>query len=199
MSNTKVICTIFGDDMLRCDYKLLLAENERLKAEEDVWEKGKMTENEKIEALQNNKGPFGLMEEELQKKARKIGKGKFQIYLDTGWEMTVGDHFYGDTTYRLSPDYHEPEAKEEFELREIKLDPNGNGVFKRFGYDEDYVDVAPRKKGFVGYLFEDGKIRADNIAYQNKKNGSIWPSVTLKELDDREVEIIYATHVVYRN
>ena len=69
-----------------------------------------MTNEEKIKALKENTSAFGLMDKELQDKARDIGKRNFFYYSDD-WVRTSDNIFCGPGTYRLRPNYaEEPEV-----------------------------------------------------------------------------------------
>ena len=67
-----------------------------------------------IKALKENEKPFGLMSEEMQDKAKKIGKDtKFERFYASQWNVVNGELFSTNATYRLHPDYEEkPEIVE---------------------------------------------------------------------------------------
>ena len=120
----------------------------------------KMTNEEKIKALKENTSAFGLMDKELQDKAREIGKKEFR-FLErglSGWNTCARDSvFCPENIFRLRPDYTEDSEVIELEVKPDRFD-NALSMDTVLG-GKTYYTNAPSlcpKEGyrFAGYKYE---------------------------------------------
>ncbi len=151
-----------------------------------------------IEALQNNKEPFGLMStddftnEEMRAKAKEIdGVGVFLIFWTDGeWVERTVSGFGDKLTYRLRADY-----KEKPSVVECKVAFRHNGL-KWCNADNDpvdYIDKAPRNPDFIGFKYEDGGISSLSRLY--KLNEGDTQSIHYPVMG--EYEVLTPTHVLF--
>lgn len=159
-----------------------------------------------IEALKNNKMAFDLMEtseftnEEMQTKAVDLDNknAKFEIYKSGGWVNWTGHGFRRDTTYRLRPDYTEPEAGvEKWPVFEHQSDLR----FKRNLADMSdigrVIDTACRFPNFIGYLYEDGTVSPHKRLYVESHTKSLIASVQIEDVTP-DLKVLTPTHVLFR-
>ena len=161
-----------------------------------------------IKLLKKNKYPFGMwpepecygkeVGEEMQAKARGIGKKEFQFYSMNGWENPArDDNFCSYNVFRLRPDY-----KDELEIVEceITLNPESNIWCYRCPCSNDLVnaDSAHSCPGYrlSGFKFEDGKMYPISTVYKFKNKLITYYSIDIDRLD--EYEVLHATHVLFR-
>ncbi len=158
-----------------------------------------------IEQLKSNDKPFGLMSEEMQAKAKEIGKGGyFEFYNESGnsgvWTPNNRDsinEFACDMTYRLRADYTEP-AEDEYESCEISVDPEtGKLCYRRHAHVEEFIYTASSLPNFAGYRYEDGKICDTDLRFLDKAGSDLW-GVTLEQIKSGEAIPFRPTHVVFK-
>lgn len=150
-----------------------------------------MTDKELIQALKDNKKPFGLMSEEMQAKAASIDKtGMFLVYHVTGvWEERTPVLHYRDCTYRLRPDYEEDgevvKCEVELHNKQLKYGPRDGGWYRLHKVSTD--------PDFIGFLYE-GDSSAYPIArkYRDRDTGFAYD----RWKEGREV--LTPTHVLFR-
>jgi len=156
-----------------------------------------------IKALKENEKPFGLMSEEMQDKAKKIGKDtKFERFYASQWNVVNGELFSTNATYRLHPDYEE---KPEIVECEVKPPDTANMMWV------DTSPLAERNAGsntmdfcsctmhpdFIGFKYEDGSIQSVPRSFKGERDGEIWGSVLSSEkLSD--FKVLTPTHVVFK-
>lgn len=151
-----------------------------------------------IEALKKNEKPFGLMSEEMQEKAKKIGWNSFQYYHRDGHYRDVRpDGFVNSETYRLRQDY-----KEEPEV--VKC-PISKGASESYSGLLIYINLArnsletllcsaPNEPDFIGFLYEDGRISPLPRIYSD--NTGVW--FVHEKGDIVDWELLTPTHVLFR-
>ena len=151
-----------------------------------------------IKELKENKCAFGLMDKELQDKAKEIGHHCLEMAVDEDdrYIKWVGiDHIgrtYLERTYRLKPDYTEQPDRIELE---ITVNDFGYTYVKHHG-TRDYYTNAPAlcpKPGyrFVGYRYQHLKQpRCEPVIWLNRGCLASWqmsPGYGIK----------FPTHAVY--
>jgi len=141
-----------------------------------------MTNEEKIKALKENTSAFGLMDKELQDKARDIGKKEFR-FLErglSGWYTCARDSVFGiENIFRLRHDYaEEPEVIE----LEIKKNAYGELVVIFDGNNRTYT-MCPALCPMKGYRFKHYKYDDCN---------------SLKQVKHSRNETVFPTHAVYK-
>ncbi len=121
-----------------------------------------------IEQLKDNEKPFGRMSEEMQEKAKDIGKNNnFQRWVClNNWSTAGDDVFIVGSTYRLRDDYEEEPEIEEVGIRNVA----GDLIYKYGGVGRRYLDMVFRDPDFIGFK-KDGWIWGR--LYRNKKGPSI--------------------------
>ena len=65
-----------------------------------------------IQALKDNKEPFGMMDYESKKSALAIEKQNFEIKIEDSWHEGISGEFYPYHIYRLKPDYELPKEQQ---------------------------------------------------------------------------------------
>lgn len=154
-----------------------------------------MESKELIEALKDNKVPFGLMSSEMQAMARDIGFAEFECYENSNkyeWgplRIFQEYNFGQEYTYRLRPDY-QPEP----ELVEIPVLPDDDTGTLYF--DNSLLYEAISNPDFIGFKYEDGKI----LPYARKyvpgiKNVS---GLYAKDYTSGEYKVLTPTHCLFR-
>jgi len=161
-----------------------------------------------IKELKENKRPFGLMDKELQDKAREIGRvDNFEFWNKYEWQLIYGDgcDFILDTTYRLRSDYQEePEFVECEVYKNMERGSIVNCRMFKTGHADDkgwYVSEAVDHPDFVRFKFEDGKIRNTPDKTQIQFAAGQWRNSVFATLDDFKSgtgKVIHATHVVLK-
>jgi len=149
-----------------------------------------MTNEEKIKVLKENEKPFGLMDKELQAKAREIGKKEFR-FLErglSGWYTCARDSVFGiENIFRLRPDYaEEPEVIE----LEIKQDNERDWCVNGYTYTNAPALCPKEGYRFAGYKYEDGMYRLTPVGH--------WEMDGSTKLDDLSKGILFPTHAVYK-
>ena len=151
--------------------------------------------NKLIKQLKNNEKPFGLMSEEMQAKAKEIGRsGNFSVFACGGWQDCTSDSGVFDIwfAYRLNADYTEP-AEDEYELCEIHMDA-GQLCYQSGKYPHVFLASAVGDPNFAGYLYEDGEMSPFTVKY--RYNGIICDVV--REQHRGEAEVLRPTHIVFK-
>ena len=146
-----------------------------------------------IQQLKDNEKPFGLMSEEMQAKARQIGKKQFDYYGVT-WHgaIALSTDFDYATTYRLRPDY---EDEPEIEECEIIIINNGLHYKEAGGHGKkEVLHLAMSRPGFIGFKYESGQVEFSPIVF--KSDCSTKSICQFRDL--AELEVLYATHVLFR-
>ncbi len=151
-----------------------------------------------IQLLKDNEKPFGLMSEEMQEKAKEIGRGEFDVYQAQGWGNRCGGELYPANTYRLRADY-----KDEPEIVGCKIYQAECTKFYVDVYDFESrteIVLARTPVGYkrIGYKFGDVKqIINKEVGYSH--NGvDILPFVQYDELKSGRFKVLHATHVLFR-
>ena len=146
-----------------------------------------------IQQLKKNEKPFGLMSEEMQKKAKAIGPVDFLILSIVGiainwpkWNPFCGGDFVYKETYRLRADYEdEPEIVE----CEICLKIPGDYLYYvRRGVDERRLHKAYDDPDFAGSRFK--PVYGDEIYTE------LWLNLDV-ELNGN-YQMTHASHVLFR-
>ena len=152
-----------------------------------------------IELLKDNEKPFGLMSEEMQEKARKIGiLGNFRQFVGPGWGgiyKATGCNFHDIKTYRLRPDYTEEPAIVECEIS--KTDDGSLGYRRKCNGGCGGSNLLFRvlaDPDFIGFKFEDGIVTGLLIRY--KMPHRMFSTFAYKNF--AEIEVLHATHVLFR-
>ena len=123
-----------------------------------------------IQQLKDNEKPFGLMSEEMQVKAREIGRcANFKCLSGRTWASCTSkaNIFDYERTYRLRADYEdEPEIVE----CELYTAPSMHKGFVLdvydFGIDRDLsIALVPNGYKRVGFKFEDGTVFGSPVKY----------------------------------
>ena len=152
-----------------------------------------MNNAEKIQALKDNKEAFGLMSEEMQAKAKEIGRDRFQCRWYNKWVNASRDclTFDSDFTYRLNPDY-----TEEPEVRRVEIAPNNSKclcMYNDKGQTCGSIVETYKRPDCIG-------IEADGWLYGrlyiNKVSDAVATVIWAKELD--EWEVLTPEHALFR-
>ena len=149
-----------------------------------------------IQQLKENEKPFGLMSEEMKKKAMELDIADFQYYTsDRNWEAYPAGDFYHDQACRLRPDYEDEPEIEECEIKDTAL---GNRVYTGDGESEIGIQAACRRINFSGFKFEDGGWYDAPIKPVGP-DGKLWSgNITVEDIVSGRVKILHATHVLFR-
>ena len=144
-----------------------------------------------IQQLKDNEKPFGLMSEDMQEKAREIGKGFFGWWVAGAWTDCPVKQFRSEATYRLCPDYTEEQGIVECEIRY-------NDSVGRFYFDG--LNMCPlsqvfNRRDFIGFKFE-GWIWGR--AYKHKRTGLVAIMIPAEHLDDYDVVDMTQAKVLFR-
>lgn len=156
-----------------------------------------------IKELKNNKSAFGLMSEEMQAKAKEFDLSGFLALVETGDESLCGwiecsnsDTFELLSTYRLRPDYEEKDSVVKWEVyfceKDFALKFRGNLA-------ENFLHVAVDCKGFIGFLYEDGKVTAGPRKYKSKANDMYYDYLPVRWHEAGTAEVLTPTHVLFRS
>jgi hypothetical protein len=167
-----------------------------------------MTNQEIIQALKENEKPFGLMDKELQEKAKNIKRGNFQCYQTIAgvWKdsyvMTgdAGTDFDLVFTYRLRPDY-----QEEPERIELEIHTHAIGGMNALGCVVGCQPIAytncpafSPKEGyrFIGYRYDIPSnppvyLRSEPVMYMDRYNHTL-------RAPQENCKAVYPTHAVYQ-
>ena len=152
-----------------------------------------------IQQLKDNEKPYGLMSEEMQAKAREIGKEKFRVYQYSagGFKQLTGNFnadFAGDATYCLRPDYEDEPEIVECEIREKS---EGELRYNYNGDSDIWIAIARacNDPDFIGFKFE-GWIWG--MTYKNKRTGGTSTIIRAEQLDGYEVCDMTQAHVLFR-
>ena len=148
-----------------------------------------------LEQLKQNEKPFGLMSEEMQAKAKEIGKTEFDWFRAIGaWESTIGEVFVSGCVYRLRADY-----EDENEIEECEIFTDKFSGFLRCRLEDGLtmdIDAAPHYPDFIGFKFEDGTVLAVSVMYHFCGNRT--DETSIHEEKDDEAKVLHATHVCFR-
>ena len=145
---------------------------------------------ELIQALKENKYPFGLMTDEMQEKAKEIGPGDFSMYIKDNTWVQCGDcnNFHTkivtDKIYRLRSDYVSPEDKPEVVECEVFFDKKDFAMKYRGQLSSNTLDVAIRCRDFAS--FESEGILYGRL-YKDKETGDIVTWIRKDALDCYDV------------
>ncbi len=162
-----------------------------------------------IKLLKKNRYPFGMwpepecygkeLGEEMQAKARGIGKKEFQYCSMNGWENPArDDNFCSYNVFRLRPDY-----KDELEIVEceITLNPESNIWCYRCPCSNDLVnaDLAHSCPGYrlSGFKFDDDPVIYDSPIIYSFKDDT-FRDAHLEHLCSGEAKVLHASHVLFR-
>ena len=146
-----------------------------------------MTNEEKIQALKENKMAFGLMPQELQDKAMEIGCKHLVPFRETSTKHLVWDHamivarIEYDRAYKLASDY--TEEPEEIELEIHATEDSGlvlQGTCFRWKYTDAPAYIPKEGYRFAGYRYKDGHKGLRPVVYSPAG------------------QIIFPTHAVYK-
>lgn len=154
-----------------------------------------------IEQLQNNRVAFILMDPELQEAAKLIPLPEFEVLHDTdpeswgrcdgstGWSVAGAVH---TRTFRLRPDYQEPEP----EIEEYGIDFNRNSNYQYYIRENEHcISDACDDPDFIGFEC-DGWIFG--MAYKNKTTGNMAMMIPADQLHKYEVCDLTQGHVLFR-
>ena len=162
-----------------------------------------MTDKEIIQALKNNRYPFGMWAkpecygtefgEAMQAKAREINKNQFDYFDGDVWDsvslMRSGSDnvFVSRTAYRLRPEYEETKPGiVECEVTEAR---NGLLVFDRpDGITNCCFATAMKYPDFAGVLYKD--VFGDEVYME------LW--LNLDKNQDGNNKATHATHVLFQ-
>lgn len=164
-----------------------------------------------IKALKENRYAFGIWPEpecygkergeEMQAKAREIGKDKFWLFVCQGdgfWKdyFDFRGDFNGSATYRLRDGYQEDAGVEKCEVRcndSLELfyyrGRNGLAVCP--------LTSAPMNPDFIGYLYEDGWVSPQPRMYDNSVVNKKAIGFNREEDIDKN-EVLTPTAVLFR-
>jgi hypothetical protein len=142
-----------------------------------------------IDQLKKNEKPYGLMSKEMQDKAREIGTDDFEVYCND-WEPEADGDFWLTATYRLRPDYQEPDEYVECEIHEYR-----DMCEWRYGYIGLYY--VPDGYERIGFKFKHGKYAITPELYENC-NGTTCFWSDIESITSGAVKVLHATHVVFR-
>lgn len=141
-----------------------------------------------IQQLKDNCRPFGLMSEEMQEKAKKIGIKQFSEYMLIGeWQHYDDTCWLLGTTYRLRPDY-----EEQPEIVECEIVKQGDHRHYRSGGTQYSLHEACDRAAFSGFKFEDGSIHFTSIWHDGPRDS------TALDVESGQVKVLHATHVLFR-
>ena len=105
-----------------------------------------------IKALKHNEKPFGLMTQEMQDKAKEIGRSRFQYYRSDNegeWHDCRVDFEYSVViAYRLKADYTEESGVIECDV----FESCGQLVYRKDGCYT--LSLAVNNPNFIGYKYE---------------------------------------------
>ncbi len=149
-----------------------------------------------IEQLKDNEKPFGLMSEEMQEKAAAMGLlDNFQLFVGPGWGgvfKATGCSFQNGKVYRLRPDY-----EDDLEIVEHEIFGVESHLHFHYQGTRHSVCQAYDQPNFIGFKFEDGKVRPVPIVYRPK--GIAISCCWDVETDSLAAyEVLHATHVLFR-
>jgi hypothetical protein len=154
--------------------------------------------NEAIKRLMNNKRAFGLMDQDLQDKAREIGQPEFKMYMKNAKWVECGDvdNFDStiviDQTYRLRPDY-----KEKPEIVECEVFTEGNRLRFISPRNENWtLDFALRLPGFSGFKYDGGTISLSPRRFYDGEKGEMLSQIYESDLLVK-YEVLTPTHVLF--
>ena len=143
--------------------------------------------NNIIQALKDNENPFGLMSVEMRAKAEEMKDLQiWQVYYDSGWNNTSIIDCHNSETYRLRPDYEEPEV----EKCEIKVREGDLCWFNDSTNTWWALEQAIHFPDFIGFLYEDKEIFSTARAYKSTDGViRLYPSTP-------QDEVLTPTHVL---
>ena len=146
-----------------------------------------MTEQEKIQALKQNKMAFGLMPQELQNKTEKIGLKWFECWQsECKWygDFSINSEqgFIRSLTYRLKSDYTEEPEQIELEIFHgcgmLKVSANG----AHFGHTQ--APALCPKEGFMFAAF--------------RYNSTLLSTLNTLPCLNRDGRVMFPTHAIYK-
>jgi hypothetical protein len=165
-------------------------------------------DSETIKALKENEVPFGLMDDDMQAKAKKIGFAEFKCYENStscvwGTLSIFNEYnFSQELTYRLRPDYEPPEEKPEIVECEVvqHLVNEDYYVLGYRGTDKQIrpLSLVPDGLMVAGFKFK-GVEQVINKPFGYSHNGvDILPFVQYEDLKSGKYMVHYATHVLFQ-
>ena len=152
-----------------------------------------MNRKEQIQALKDNKKPFGLMDKELRELAKEIGPKEFNRFCG-GWRENPHRDFEQYFAYRLRPDYEEKPEIERCEVlpQQYETEP----IKFRGPAGPTCLHKAPSRQGFIGYEYEDGNVYPQPVMYN--ESGGFHFITTLRDINGGKDISVRPTHVLLR-
>ncbi len=154
--------------------------------------------NNVIKQLKKNEKPFGLMSEEMQEKAREIGKIPFEYYASPiSWlnANPSNPDFCSTNTYRLRPDCAEKPEIEECEIKPFKEYGESLRYKKPTNHAPYDIFFALSDPDFIG-LKAHGRIWG--MLYKHKGTGDLFLMIPADLIDDYDVCDMTNAHVLFR-
>ena len=162
------------------------------------------TKDEILEALKNNKIPFGMMDEEEQRVLREIPHKHRLVYGGSPgypyeWKLTEHDDVCWRYTYRIDRAYQfppEPDFKDYYGLP-ISRNAEGVLVFVSKNLPPFQIDSALRFPDFGGFWFPQwpGRILPTTVAWSCEEDDFPRCGLTRQIVG---AKIHNATHVMFR-
>ncbi len=160
-----------------------------------------MPEHEIIKALMENTTAFGYMLPEKQNKAREIGMDQFLWLCAGGWkkdtkQFPTTDDFTDMYTYRLRPDYSQPEP----EVVKCEVYPGKSGHLsysKGDTFDARLIYFAVSDPDFIGFVYEDGTVANMPRLYRSGNVKSAY-NYSISEAALPKNEVLTPTHILFR-
>ncbi len=141
-----------------------------------------------IQQLKENQRPFGLMSEEMQAKAREIGKSLFDWWVAGDWTDCPVKQFRSEATYRLRADY-----EDEPEIVECEIYRQSNDLYYTLA-GRCPIYTAFGDPDFIGFKFEDGVVSSCRILYRHQSG--YYTTAAVGNIAD--FTVLHATHVLFR-
>ena len=151
-----------------------------------------------IKALKNNEKPFGLMTQEMQDKAKEIGRSRFQYYRSDNegeWHDCRVDFEYSVVSaYRLKADYTEESGVIECDV----FESCGQLVYRKDGCYT--LSLAVNNPNFIGYKYEGYYCNGERspVVSQPWMYASDTKTIAATKRD-LYIAPIHATHVLLRS
>ncbi len=149
-----------------------------------------------IQALKENEKPFCRMSKEMQDKAIEM-IDELDFIDSTGkWAEVRGNlhkPFDLDITYRLRPDYGE-----EPKVVKYGIYPNNDGLlYCNHSNEHQNLELGRccAHPDFIGFLYEDGKVRAETRYYGGKFSNHFSE---FRVDDANDVTVLTPTHVLFK-
>ncbi len=166
-----------------------------------------MIDKEIIQALKNNRYPFGMWANPecygtelggaMQAKAKEIGKSdNFDYFGGKVWALqdNTNNHFIVDKTYSLRPDYEPLKI-----IVEKAIYPNEAELCIDDGGEPTSIHILLSSTRFIGFKYEDGGVRTDSIMYMPNENyKGVNHKCEIEGLRLGEVKVIRATHALFQ-